>query len=111
MKTTYAVKWREPDGGTFVGRLAFGPRALRLEGRAADGPAVDRQLAYDELHGLRVGSQRVDRLDGRPALVVERGDGRYLITSAGMGAGIVQELIARLAELRLRAPRASQARL
>ena len=49
--TTYAVKWREPDGQTFVGRLALGARTFRLVGRTpgADGPTVDRQIGYDEL--------------------------------------------------------------
>lgn len=105
--TTYAVKWREPDGQTFIGRLALGPRALRLEGRrrGAEGPAVERQFGYEELQGLRMGSRGADRLDGRPALVVERPDGAYLVTDAGMGAPIVQELVDRLADLRLAAPR------
>lgn len=105
MRTTYAVKWREPDGKTYVGRLALGPRTLRLEGRTKGGPVVDRQLAHDELHSVRVGSHGPDRLDGRPALIVERTNGRYLIASAGMAAGIVQELIDRLVELRVAAPR------
>ena len=105
--TTYAVKWREPDGQTFVGRLALGPRTLRLVGRTpgADGPTVDRQIGYAELQGLRIGSRGADRLDGRPALVVERADGAYLVADAGMGAPIVQELVDRLADLRLAAPR------
>ena len=105
MKPTYGVKWREPDGQTYVGRLALGPRTLRLEGREPNGPAVDRQIGYDEVQSLRLGSHGDERLDGRPALVVERADGRYLVTSAGMGAGIVQELVERLAELREAAPR------
>lgn len=105
--TTYAVKWREPDGQTFIGRLALGPRALRLDGRrrGAEGPAVERQFGYDELQGLRIGSRGAERLDGRPALVVERRDGAYLVADAGMGAPIVQELVDRLADLRLAAPR------
>jgi hypothetical protein len=37
--------------------------------------------------------------------VVERADGQYLVASAGMGAGIVQELVERIAELRLVGPR------
>lgn len=104
--TTYAVKWREPDGATFVGRLALGPRNLRLDGRSAggDGASVKRQFDYDELRGLQIGS-RDDRLDGRPALVVDRADGRYLVADAGMGAPVVHELVHRLAELRLSAPR------
>ena len=51
-----------------------------------------------------VSSHGTDRLDGQPTLVVERANGSYLVTSAGMGAGIVQELLDRLAELRLATP-------
>lgn len=100
--TTYAVKWREPDGQTFIGRLALGPRAFRLVGRrrGADGPAVNRRVGYEELRGLRIGSRGADRLDGRPALVVERPGGAYLVAGAGMGAPIVQELVERLTGLR-----------
>ena len=99
------MKWREPDGQTYLGRLTLGPRTLRLEGREPDGPAVDRQIGYEEVRSLRVGSSGPGRLDGRPTLVVERADGQYLIASAGMGAGIVQELVERIAELRLAGPR------
>lgn len=99
---TYAVKWREPDGATFVGRLTLGARVLRLDGRqtGADGQAVKRKLRYDELEGLRIGRRGADRLDGRPAVIVEQADGRYLVADAGLGAPIVQELVDRLAELR-----------
>ena len=93
---TYAVKWREPDGQTFVGSLALGPRALRLEGRrrGAGEAAVDRRLGYDELRGLSIG-----RLDNRSALAVQLLDGAYLVADAGLGAPIVQELVERLAAL------------
>ena len=103
--TTYAVKWREPNGETFIGRLAFGPRALRLDGRrsGANEPPVNRQLRYDDLQSLRVGSRGADRLDGRPSLVVEWLEGAYLVAGAGLGAPIIQELVERLVELRLSA--------
>ena len=93
---TYAVKWREPDGQTFVGSLALGARALRLEGRrrGPEGAAVGRRLGYDELRGLSLG-----RLDGRSALAVELCDGAYLVAHAGPGAPIIQELVERLAAL------------
>lgn len=98
---TYAVKWREPSGQTFIGRLAFDPRTLRLDGRrsGANEPPVNRQLRYDELQSLRIGSRGVDRLDGRPALVVEWPEGAYLVAGAGQGAPIVQELVDRLSHL------------
>ena len=96
---TYAVKWREPDGQTFIGRLALGPlhapprRAPAWGGGASGQPAVRLRGAS----GLRIGSRGAERLDGRPALVVERPDGAYLVADAGMGAPIVQELVERLA--------------
>ena len=97
---TYAVKWREPDGQTFIGRLALGALQLRLEGRrrGADGPAVRRQFAYEELLGLRIGTGR------RPARRTPRArrraaEGATSSPGAGMGAPIVQELVERLAVL------------
>jgi hypothetical protein len=98
---TYAVKWREPDGQTFIGRLSLGPRTLLLDGRrrGVDEPPVNRQFGYKGLQGLRIGSRGTDRLDGRPALVVERPEGNYLVSDAGQGAPIVQELVERLDEL------------
>ena len=100
MATTYAVKWREPDGRTYLGRLALGARTLGLEGRERDGLAIDRQFGYEEILSLRIGSRGADRLDDQPALIMERADGRYLVASAGMGAGIVQEVADRLAGFR-----------
>ncbi len=102
--TTYAIKWREPSGQTFIGRLAFGARTLRLDGRRSgvNEPPVYRHLRYDELQSLRIGSRGADRLDGRPALVVEWLEGAYLFAGAGQGAPIVQELVDRLVELRRR---------
>jgi hypothetical protein len=101
--TTYAVKWREPGGQTFIGRLAFGSRTLRLDGRrsGAEDPPVNRRLRYEELRGPRIGSLGADRLDGRPALVLEWLGGVYLVAGAGQGAPIVQELLELLVGHRL----------
>ena len=55
MTTTYAIKWREPDGQTYLGRLALGARTLGLEGRQRDGPAVSRQISYEGILSLRIG--------------------------------------------------------
>ena len=98
---TYAVKWREPDGQTFIGRLTLGTLSLHLDGRrrGTDEAAVDRELGYEHFRGLRIGRREADRIDGRRSLVVEQPDGRYLVADAGMGAPILHELLEQLAEL------------
>lgn len=103
MNTSYAVKWREPDGQAFVGRLELGPRALHLVGDAG-GTQVDRQIGYDELDGLHIGHDAGERVDGRRALVIERPQGAFHLTSTVLEAGILQELVDRLSELSLAAP-------
>lgn len=101
MKTSYAVEWQEPDGQAYVGRLELGPRALHLVGNSGD-VNVDRQIGYDELEGLRIAH---DAVDGRRALVIERPQGAYHLTSTVFEAGILQELVDRLSDLSLAAPR------
>lgn len=98
---TYAVKWREPDGRLYVGRLAFDREALDLDGREVGlgEPPVRRRFTYGELRSPRVGSGRVERLAGRPAVAIEGSDGTYLVADAGLGAPIVRELVERLAAL------------
>ena len=46
-----------------------------------------------------------ERLDGQPTLVVERPGGDFLVTSTVMHAGVLQELVHHLSELRLLTPR------
>jgi hypothetical protein len=105
VKTTYAVKWREPDGETYLGRLELQPKALLLEGRSNGREAISHAIGYDELGGFHMGQTSAERLDGQPSLVVERSGGDVLITSSVMHAGVLQELVHRLAELRLAVPR------
>jgi hypothetical protein len=104
MTTTYAVKWREPDGETYLGRLEFAPKALVLEGRGEGEDGVKRTIGYDELRGFHIGQRTAERFDGQPALVVERPGGDYLVTSTVMHAGVLRELVHRLSELRPAAP-------
>lgn len=103
METSYAVKWREPDGSTYVGRLALGPKAMHLEAPTAGG--TTREIGYEEIEGFRIGRSQVDRLDDHPTLVFDRSDGSYAFTSTAMEAGILQEIIGRLASLSLAPPR------
>ena len=69
--------WRSAPGCS-VSRAA-GPAALSSIARSAT-----RSCA-----GCTFVNHGAERLDGRPALVVERADGRYLVTSAGTGAGVL----------------------
>jgi len=105
MKTSYAVKWREPSGHIYLGRLEFAPKALVLEGRNGGEGAIRRTIDFDELRSFRLGQKAEERLDGQPTLVVERPGGDFLVTSTAMYAGVLQELVHRLSELRLLAPR------
>jgi len=105
MKTSYAVKWREPSGHTYVGKLELAPKALILEGRNGSEGAIRRTIDFDELRSFRLGQKAEERLEGQPTLVVERPGGDFLVTSTVMHAGVLQELVHRLSELRLLAPR------
>jgi len=100
--TTYAVKWREPGGQTFVGRLTLEERSLCLDGRrrGGDEPAVNRRFAYESLWAVRIG-RGDERLDGRPAFALARPDGTYLVSGAGAGAPVVGEIFERLVAHRL----------
>ena len=99
MKASYAVKWREPDGKTYLGRLEFAAKALVLEGRENGSPPKQRSLGYDELAGFHLGRRGVERLDGQLALVLDCGGDEFLITSSVMHGGVLQELVHRLSEL------------
>jgi hypothetical protein len=100
MKTSYAVKWREPSGHTFLGRLEFSAEAVVLEGRNGSEGAVVRTIDFHGLRGFRLAETADERLDGQTTLVVERPRGNFLVTSSVVHAGVVQELVHRLSELR-----------
>ncbi|HLM35843.1 MAG TPA: hypothetical protein VK278_08700 [Gaiellaceae bacterium] len=105
MTPSYAVKWREPDGHVFLGKLQFERQALVLEGRNGGEGTVRRTIDLAELRSFRLGQSADERLDGQPTLVVERPGGDVFVTSSVVHAGVLQELADRLSELRLLAPR------
>lgn len=99
MKTSYSVTWHDPDGEAHVGRLELGAKALRL---TEDGERSSIEVGYDELQGV---SFRYIENEGQPSLVLNRPGGSYVLTSTVMEAGVVPELVGRLAELSLLASR------
>jgi hypothetical protein len=104
MHTSYAIKWQEPGGHVYNGRLELAPQSLRLSGH--EGPeAVEREIGYADLDGLHIGRLGHERIDNHPTLVIERPGGAYLVTALGMQAGILQELVHALSDLKLAAPR------
>ena len=103
------MQWREADGPIHLGCLELRATALLLDGRENGGAAVHRSLAYDDLTGVRTERWRANGHTGQPALVLERPGGAVLVTSAVMHAGVVQELVDRLAVLALVSPRRTTA--
>jgi hypothetical protein len=101
MATSYAVKWREPNGHTFLGRLEFSANALVLEGRDGSEGAVIRTIGFHELRGFHLAHTADERLNGQTTLVVERPQGDFLVTSSVVHAGVLQELVHRISELHL----------
>ena len=69
----YAAVWQD-NGEPLVGRILLGPSALVFEGAGAGRHAACR-IPYRRIVSLFLGRSRTDRVGGRPALVLELGDG------------------------------------
>jgi hypothetical protein len=67
MSATYAVVWHEGSGPQAVGKLELLPHSLRLDGLAARPTTL--RIPYDA-----VAVVRLERVDGRPTVVLERRD-------------------------------------
>jgi hypothetical protein len=104
---SYAVKWREPGGLVSVGRLELSDEALLLQGRDLEGGVVHRSIELGDLSGVRLGRVAEERLDGQNALVVDGPDGAILVSSVVVHAGVLRELVDRLATLTSDPPRTS----
>jgi hypothetical protein len=79
-----------------AGSLELLPDRLRLDGRAGDGRRCVCELAYDSLAAVRIGRVRSERLDGRPALVLERRGSEPLLLGDADRTGTLRELAERL---------------
>ena len=98
MRITYAVTWEEPQGTRRSGRLELGADALHLEGGNGDG-AASTELPYTDVRRFRLARSSVERLHGRPTLLLELLGGQVLRIAGVSQPGIVAELSDRLARL------------
>jgi hypothetical protein len=101
MRRTYAVSWREQDGGLYAGKLELAPASLRLEGANNGHDPITRELWYEDLLGLHVGRSEADRLEGRPSLMLELREGHSVKIAGVAQPGIVSEIAEQLTALRL----------
>ena len=90
--TSYAIVWREDDHPSHPGKLELRARGLRLEGNGESW-----ELPFDDIASLRIGRGPEDRLVGRPALVVERRNGRALRIATMAEVGTFAELVEQIA--------------
>jgi hypothetical protein len=96
MQATYGVVWREGTVPPAVGKLELLPRALRLEGLERS-----QQIPYEEVAAIRIGRTPSDRINGGPAVVVERRHGDPIIIATVAQPSLVGEIAERLAALQL----------
>ena len=96
---SYAVIWRDGEGRPVAGKLELTGAGFLLEGRRAEGEVVQVTLAFTELAAVRVGRAPLERMNGRPSLILERHRGPPLHLSPLSDLGLVLELGEMLAEL------------
>jgi hypothetical protein len=96
MQSSYGVVWREGTGEPATGKLELLPRALRLEGRDRS-----QQVRYEDVAAIRIGRSRADRINGGPAVVIERRRGERVIISTVAQPSLIGEIAERLAALQL----------
>ena len=98
-RRTYGVVWRVGNRPLARGKLELLPDSLRLEGMAGSRPAT-REIAYDHLSAIRIGRSALERIDGRPSLVLTPSAGHDVVSIASVAQpGIVAEIAERLASL------------
>jgi hypothetical protein len=77
------------------------PRAVRLDGMVGSVPTM-RQIPYNLLSEIRIGRSAVDRIDGRPTLVLASRTGNHYAIASVAQAGVIAEIAERLAALQTR---------
>jgi hypothetical protein len=93
---SYAVTWHEPRRPVYAGKLELYPEHLWFEGVAAQGRLLMHKLLYRDIASWRVGREARDRVEGAPALVIERSHGLPLSIASVSGFGVLAELEERL---------------
>ena len=101
MRTSYGVVWREGSLPLASGKLELLPRAVRLDGMVGAVPTT-RQIPYELLSEIRIGRSAVDRIDGRPTLVLASRTGNHYAIASVAQAGVIAEIAERLAALQTR---------
>jgi hypothetical protein len=96
MQSSYGVVWREGTAEPATGKLELLPRALRLEGRDRS-----QEVPYEDVTAIRIGRSGADRINGSPAVVVERLEGERVIISTVAQPSLIGEIAERLAALQL----------
>ena len=96
MERSYGVVWREGSRAPVTGKLELLPRVLHLEGRDES-----REVPYDGVAAIRVGRSPSDRINGGPAVVVERRSGDPITIATVAQPSVVGEIAERLAALQL----------
>jgi hypothetical protein len=95
-RSRYAVVWNMRDGRRVAGSLELLPDRVRLDGRAGDGRRSVCELGYESLTAVRIGRAASERIDGRPALVLESRDSEPVLVGEAGEPGSLQELAERL---------------
>jgi nucleotide-binding universal stress UspA family protein len=97
-KRTYVAFWSDNEERALAGTLSLGEEALRFEG-SAPGRLARRRIAYGLVQAMHLGRTNGERIGGRPALVLQLGDGRPNVRIATPEPGALYELTETLAEL------------
>lgn len=93
MGASYAIVWREPEGTTYTGSVEATADALSFRGAAA-GRALERDVRFDRLTGVRTLRTGDGLIDGRTTLLLEVAPGEALRVAAVAGVGALAELAA-----------------
>lgn len=87
---SYAVLWSQGDGPTMAGKLELADDAILLEGQ--NGRVVHVSLPLAAVASARIGRTGVERLHGRPVLLIDMRCGQRIRVATLAGAGALHEL-------------------